>query len=411
MRIIFADHLLPGDASAIADAAVVLDDSDRVVAVGRAAALAPAYAGLPATRIAGVVLPGLVNAHTHLELSALAGKVPGGSGFVPWVERLIAIRPEISPEGEALAIARAVRSLVEGGTVAVGEVTNSLAAAAALAQAGLAGSVFHEVFGWDRERGLARLDALAVERAERFGDGAMGALSYAPSPHTLYTTHPDVVRSAFARAEALGAVASLHLAEHSAERAAIESGGGGVPDWLARRSGLPASAIGWPNSPLFDYAAALGALRPGVLLVHLTDATAAELARVRRSGAQVVLCPSSNLHIEGRLPPLRAMLDAGLAPALGSDSLASSDCLDVLAEAARLLAAFPEVPAWEYVKMATFNGARALGLGDLGSIRAGMRPGLIAVEAPAVNHDAARWLLENVGAPRRVIAHAHSEPS
>ena len=68
MRIIFADHLLPGDASAIADAAVVVDDSDRVVAVGRAAELAPAYAALPATRIAGVVLPGLVNAHTHLAI-------------------------------------------------------------------------------------------------------------------------------------------------------------------------------------------------------------------------------------------------------------------------------------------------------------------------------------------------------
>ena len=406
VRVIVADHLLAGDAPSREAGAVVLDDTDVVLAVGESSTLLalPDYARLPVTRIRGVVFPGLVNAHTHIELSALGGKVPGGGGFVAWVERLIAIRPEISADEESLAIAAAVGALVASGTVGVGEVTNSLVAARALAQAGLVGCIFHEVFGWDRERGVSRLAALQSERAERFPDDDGRTLAYAPSPHTVYTTHPDVVRDALAQAGARGALASLHLAEHDAEREAIESGNGEVAEWLARRAIDSGATAVWPRTPLFDYAESLGALRPDVLLVHLTCARPDELARVRDSGAQAVICPRSNLHIGGQLPPLRAMLDAGLAPALGTDSLASNASLDVLEEAACLHHAFADLAAWEVLKMATFNGARALGLPELGCVRPGARPGLVAVETTDAGDDAAAWLLEHTKAPRRVIA-------
>lgn len=173
-----------------------------------------------------------------------------------------------------------------------------------------------------------------------------------------------------------------------------------MPDWYERRLKQRPE---WPKRPLFDLAADVGALRPGVLLVHLADARPDELARVASSGASAVLCPRSNLYIEGRLPPLLAVREAGIEAALGTDSLASNTSLDVLAEARALADRFPNVPKWELVKMATWNGARALGREDLGRLARGARPGVFAVEGE-LSDDPAAFLLANLRAPRRKLA-------
>jgi len=380
-RAFHADHILLGDAPPLTDAVVSVREDGTIEDVGP-------YRGTPAERVRGVVFPGLVNAHTHLELSALRGKVSGGHGFVAWVDRLVGLRAETMPDEEEEGIRRAVQELVAHATVAVGDVSNTLAAVSSLGARGIGGIVFHEVFGLDRASVLLRIEAVEAPRCPP-------GLAYARAPHTLYTLHPD----AASRLLAGRARTSLHLAEHAAERRAIEHGDGPVPEWLERRLRL---AREWPKRPLFDVAEQLGALRPGVLLVHLTDARPDELARVAASGASVVLCPRSNLFIEGRLPPLLAVLEAGIAPALGTDSLASNTSLDVLDEARALADRFPSVPAWELVRMATANGADALGRPDLGRIARGARPGLFAIEGET--NDPARFVLQRQKAPRVRLA-------
>jgi cytosine/adenosine deaminase-related metal-dependent hydrolase len=137
--------------------------------------------------------------------------------------------------------------------------------------------------------------------------------------------------------------------------------------------------------------------------VHLTDARPEELELVARRGAPVVFCPRSNLFIETRLPPLLGAMAAGLMPALGTDSLASNASLDVLAEARALADRFPTVPASELLRMATWEGARALGRDDVGRIARGARPGLlaIAVDAGAMGDDPCAFVLKNLRSPRR----------
>ncbi|CAN5925641.1 amidohydrolase family protein [soil metagenome] len=400
-RVIHADHVLPGDGPPVVDGAVVVAADGVIADVGPAAEVLPRHAGAEVVRVRGVVFPGLVNAHTHLELSAMRGKVGGGRGFVGWVESLIMLRPELQPDDEAEAMASAIDELERTGTVAVGEVTNSLGAVAALAARGIGGCVFHEVFGQDRDSVLRRIEGLRAELDERFPTWPTGDLSYAPAPHTLYTTHEDAVRALLESARRHGAPTSLHLAEHAPERRAIENGDGPVPEWLfARARQRPA----WPKVPLFDYAERVGALSPTVLLVHLVEARADELARVAAKGAPVVLCPRSNLHIEMKLPPLLAVRAAGIEAALGTDSLASNASLDVLAEAKALADRFPGVPAWELVRMATWNGARALGRPDLGRLAKGARPGVLAVETSQPVADGAGLLLANLRLPRRMLA-------
>ena len=398
MRILHADHVLPGDERPIADGAVVVDDGE-VIAVGRASAVLPAHAGAPIERIHGVLFPGTVNAHVHLELSALHGRVPGGCGFVRWVDDLIDLRAELDEEESKEGIDLAVHALRGFATEAVGEVTNTLGAVTALARAGIGGWIFHEIFGKDRDGVLKRIAGLPNEVAQRLPAWPTRDLDYAPAPHTLYTTHFDAVRALAEAAFARDLRTSLHLAEHASERRAIEQGDGPMVDWF---EGKTKQRSEWPCVPLFDYAEVVGVLHPAMVLVHLTDARPDELKRVAESGASVVLCPRSNLHIENRLPPLLTMLEAGLAPALGTDSLASNASLDVLAEARTLHERFLTVPAWEIVRMATWNGARALGRTDLGRIAKGARPGLYAVEGDVVG-DAAAHLLVQVGLPRRRV--------
>src|SRR5678815_3927271 len=147
MRIIHADWVILGDIAPLADGAIVVDDSGAIAHVGEARDVLVRFGSSSIQRIDGLVMPGLVNAHTHLELSALRGRVPGRDGFVRWVEHLIGARVELSPDEEESAIRDATAELRATCTVAVGEVTNGLGAVGALAEAKIAGCIFHEVFG------------------------------------------------------------------------------------------------------------------------------------------------------------------------------------------------------------------------------------------------------------------------
>jgi cytosine/adenosine deaminase-related metal-dependent hydrolase len=399
--LVVADGLVMGDRRDVRDGAVVIEESGAVVEAGPAAEILPRHAGLAVTRVHGVVMPGLVNAHTHLELSALRGQVPGGAGFLAWVDRLIGARAELEADEAAQAIERAVSDLVSFGTAAVGEVTNTLSAVRPLARAGIGGCVFHEAFGLRRQAVMDAVHGLAAARADVVGEWPTASLVYAPAPHTLYTTHPDAVRALLAIARERGARSTLHLAEHAAERHALERGEGPLVAWLEGKMRLAPGDAMWPQSSPVEFADDLGALAPDVLLVHLADARPEELEKVASRQAPVVVCPRSNLYIDAKLPPLLAMREAGLEPALGTDSLASNASLDVLAEARALADRFSVVPAHELLQMATWNGARALGRPDLGRIAAGARPGLVAVEGELRGVEPSAFVLANVKAPRR----------
>lgn len=355
--------------------AVVVDRTGRIVAVGPQAAVQARFPDVPFAAFAAVLTPGLVNAHTHLELSALRGRVPGGGGFVAWLRILLQRRAAASPEENLEAISSGAAELLRCGTAAVGEVTNTLATVEALSSAPLLACVFHEVYGVTAER-AGRV--LALARQARAALGTLPAnLRYALSPHTPYSTHPELLREVLAEPRPAGTRLSMHVLEHSAERAFMTGGGGPLARFL-EEAGLEPD---WASPAVGSVAhlEQLSALGPEMIVVHLTDAHEEEIVRVAALGCPVVLCPRSNLHIEVRLPPLTALLAAGVRPGLGTDSLASSPSLDVLAEAQALHLRFPQVPARTLLAMATGFGADVLGLSDhVGRLTEGLSPGVVA---------------------------------
>jgi cytosine/adenosine deaminase-related metal-dependent hydrolase len=341
----------------IADGALALDGEVVVAAGPRAEVEARHGAAEP---LDAVLLPALVNAHTHLEVSHLRGQVPGGAGLAAWIASFV--RARAGAREDPAAVERAVASLRACGVAAVGDVTNTLAALPALSHAGLAGRLFHEVYGLSEARIRA---ALAEAEAVRDAAPAPGpGLRIVPSPHAVYSTNPRVV------AGLLGAgPASIHLAEDPAERAFVTGGEGPLAELMAALGAGEVRPRG--RSPV----ACAGGLHAGNLVVHAVDLDAEDVEVLRRTGATAVLCPRSNLHIGGRLPDLPRLLSAGVRLAVGSDSLASSPSLSPLAELAALSRAFPQVAAERLLPLA-WNGG-CVGAPSVGRLAVGTAPGVV----------------------------------
>jgi aminodeoxyfutalosine deaminase len=376
MRLVSARWVLPVDRPLIADGAVALDGDGVVLAVGQRAELRRRYAGAVEERAEGALLPGLVNAHCHLELSVAAGLVKGGRGLVDWVGTLAAT-PPVTPAARQAAAAQAAAAAARLGTAAIGDVGNTLDAVDGIARAGLRGTLFHELVG---SREAASGGALADAARERAAAATWPAgLAYVPAPHAPYSVGADLLRRIFAAAARAGVATSIHVAEDEDELALLRDGSGRWPAVLHALGVAPGSRT--PGKAPLAYLASLGAFDAPAppLLVHMVHACPEDRALARRAGATVVLCPRSNLHIGGRLPDVEKLLDEGVPVALGTDSLASVDDLSLWAEMATLAAGFPAVPAARWLQAATAGGARALGLAACGALAPGKRPGLLDV--------------------------------
>lgn len=348
---------------------------------------------------AGVLLPGPVNAHTHLELSALGGLSAGGAGFVPWVEALVAARPLLAPDEARRATAAAVAGLVAAGTAAVGDISNALAHLDLLAAAPFDSVVFHELIGWDPSRAERTIEEAEARQSAALAESTTPAsrVTLRLAAHTPQSVSGALLRSLVRR----DSLACIHVAESPAEVEFLRSGGGVWAAFLESRGlRVPFDAPG--TSPV-RYLDALGVLRPGLVAVHCVHVDDEELGLLVKRGVKVVLCPRSNRSLDVGRAPLPRMLAAGLQPGLGSDSLASSPSLDVLEEATLLHRDFPLVPTHTLVRMATRGGAEALGLADLGRLAPGHRAFLAFARADAGLSDPEGFLVSGEARTERVV--------
>ena len=407
MRLISARWVIPIVGPPIAEGAVVLADqvdqadqadqstidatggsaldatSSTVLAIGTRADLRRDYPGASETRAEGALCPGLVNAHAHLELSALAGCVPGGDGVINWTRRLATCLAEQDPGAVVSAALDAARAAIDAkafGTAAIGDVGNGTAGWRALGRAGLRGVFFHELVGSREARTGDALGDATKERATVPESERPKGVNVVPAPHAPYSVGPDLMRRIFAAASAAGRATTIHLAEDIDEIQLLRDGGGAWPAVLRKMGVAPEERA--PGLGPTAYLERLGAFAapPSPLLVHMVHADGDDRRRARATGATVVLCPRSNLHIGGRLPDVPALIADGVRLAIGTDSLASVPNLSPWAEIATLAARFPDVPARTWLAATTTAGASALGLALLGSLAPGNRPGLLDVE-------------------------------
>jgi 5-methylthioadenosine/S-adenosylhomocysteine deaminase len=364
--VVSADWVLPVEGEPIQDGAVAFEDG-LIVAVGPAAKLG---AG---TRYEGAaIVPGFVNAHTHLEYAVYAG-FGDGEPFERWIGTHIRRKSLLAPD-DHLAIARlgAVESLASGVTT-VGDASYSAATAQAAAELGLRATVYLEVFGADANAALERFAALRAAAEPHLSD----RVRLGVSPHAPYTVSAEV----YGAVEALGLPVMTHLHETRDERDWVERGAG---TWAASMGDKLVAPAGMSGIRLL---AERGLLSPRLAAVHCVDLEPDELALLATSGAGVVHCPRSNGYLGCGIAPLRALLDAGVTVGLGTDSPNSAVDFDLFAELratlqqARARERDPQaLSATKALELATLGGARALRLADeIGSLVPGKRADLAIV--------------------------------
>ena len=372
-------------------------DRGRVVALGAAGKRVLAD-GAEVVELGDVaLLPGLVNAHTHLELSYLRDEVPPASHFVTWIRGVMKARRERpDPSGAEIldAVDNALKEAVACGTAVVGDISNTLVTFGPLTRSSLAAVVFYELIRFNTAdpagvvaQAVADLDGLVP--TDRVRTGLAAHAPYSVAPLVLRAIRQAVDRRPFAPC-------SIHLAESAEEIEFILNGGGA---WRALLEEIGSWDPAWvpPGGTPVEFLDDSGFLDSRVLAVHGVQMTTADLDRLVARGTTLVTCPRSNGHTGAGAPPIEDFYNYGVKVAVGTDSLASSPDLNVFAELATMRALAPTVSAAALLDSATRQGAQALGFDqDYGTIEPGKSGRLLAVTIPADTIDVEEYLVGGV---------------
>ncbi len=391
-----AEWVLPISDAPIGRGAVAIEGG-RIVSVG----VSDGSEDIALGRVA--VLPGLVNAHTHLELSYLHGRIPPAPSFLEWVRPMLAARSEragIDEQAVLSAAADAIRRARLTGTALFGDVSNTLSAVALLRKAGMAACVFHELIGF---RGVDANEQVAAARRAIDALSATDDVRLSLAPHAPYSVSPALFSAIRRDLDEHGTrlVSTVHLGESPEEVELLKKGTG---PWRALLEDIGVWNETWqvPACSPVEYLSDLGFLQNSVLAVHGVQLEGSDLSRLRTLGVTVVSCPRSNRYVGVGSPPLEAFYAMDLDVALGTDSLASVDDLNMFSELAEARRIAPRVPARALLHSATLTGATALGFGDdYGSIEPGKRAALIAVRVPEGVNDVEEYLVSG-GEPVRL---------
>jgi cytosine/adenosine deaminase-related metal-dependent hydrolase len=326
-----------------------------------------------------LLMPGLVNAHTHLELGFAQGAVAPGPDFTDWLGRLLAAIRSASDDPARIetAITAGLAASLRAGTTTLGDITRDPEMTRAL------------IARTDpRPTVVSYGEVIAVGRLrERAGPLIAAARSPAPasdiivglSPHAPYTVEPEVLSQCGQAARADGLPLCMHAAETGDEAAFTAHGSGRLREHLERLK-VWDDRVPIAGTRPIELLARCGLLGPKTLLAHANYVDADDIARLAQSGTSVAYCPRTHAAFEHPPHPVAALLSAGVNVCLGTDSLASNPSLSILDEVRFLHAGRPEITPEMLLRMATGNGARALGLADqIGNLQEGRRADLVAI--------------------------------
>jgi 5-methylthioadenosine/S-adenosylhomocysteine deaminase len=406
LRRYHAAWVLPVTAPPIRDGTVAVQ-GERIAYVGPRAG---APDGEDCELDNALLMPGLVNAHTHLELTAMRGMLEE-LPFSDWIATLQRAKVAVLDPDRLLDSTRA--GIAEGllaGITCYADTCDSGMALRAMREAGVRGIMYQEVFGPDPERAAEALESLR-QRVETHRASTDALRMIGVSPHAPYTVS-DTLFDAVARyAGEESLPVAVHIAESADELQFVRDGTGPfATGWQQRGFAVSARA----RSPI-ALLERLGMLGPRTLAVHCVHADAADIAALAATRTAVAHCPISNAKLGHGIAPLRELLDAGVRVGLGSDSMASNNRMHLLEEARFAVMAQHArhrdpcvLGAHAALELATIGGASALGLDSrIGSLEVGKDADLAAFPldgaAAAAEHDAEAAAVWSLGGARAVM--------
>jgi aminodeoxyfutalosine deaminase len=319
-----------------------------------------------------VLMPALVNAHTHLELSALKGQTAPDKGFREWVKQILELREALGLEALMAGVDQGIKELAASGCGAIGEISTLGITGKPFAASGLGGVWFKEFIGSDPD----------YNPGWYHGNGHCNISLAGHAPHT---TAPSVLQILKTNSLRQKLPFSIHLAESEDELDFIRNGSGAWADFLTQR-GIDYSDWGLPCRSPIQHLENMRLLDPKTLAVHLIHTDEEDLRILGQRKTHVCLCPRSNLSLHDRLPNIKQLAGAGISLCLGTDSLASVPTLSIFDEMACLAENCSFLSPREILAMATVNGAAALGVEDLhGTLAPGKTARFLKIPLKASN--------------------------
>ena len=369
--ILRAKYVMPNSRTIIENGAVAIQGS-KIVDVGPYPTVRDSGASPIHDLGKATLTPGLVNAHTHLDLTSSADSVQRTPKFTDWVFQIVEKR---TPSAIGTSVRVGVQQSLVGGVTTVGDIDGTGDSVQILRDTPIRKVVFFEVLGFSGEhadKGLARLTTYLD--APPASDSLLTA---ALSPHAPYSTSAEIYRQCVAS----GLSVCTHIAETETELEFLSGGTGAFVDYL---EGLGISTVGWhpPQATPMQYMKTLGVLRENSLLVHCNYLTDADVATLAESGASVVFCPRSHHYFYHTDHPVVQLIENGINVTVGTDSLASNWSLSLLDELKFLAQTQPCIRPETLFDMATYNGAKALGLARVGRLEKDWQADVIAVQIP-----------------------------
>jgi len=328
----------------------------------------------PAEFYNGIIIPGFVNCHCHLELSHLKGNIAKRTGLGGFLAELQQIRKS-SPETIISAASEADSAMYDEGIVLCADICNNSLTFSIKKNSKISYLNLLEVFATDPGQAETRINEVVKlsEESERQG------LPFSIVPHTVYAVSLPLFRLIKERT-ADNRVTSIHFMETEGEEAFVKEHSGPLMETF-RKAGLVADKLLTPGScvsAILDEVTPSGSL----ILVHNTFAERDTVNRVNQRGnVYWCLCPNANLYIENRMPPATMLAGEGCDIVTGTDSLASNESLSILSELMTIQEHFPSIGLTDLISWATINGARALGQEEkYGKIEPGKKPGLLLLD-------------------------------
>ncbi|MFI7066831.1 amidohydrolase family protein [Kribbella sp. NPDC050124] len=382
-RTIVADWVVPVSSPPLREGAVVIV-ADRIAWVGHRTALPAPWTGLPVEELAGVVTPGLVNAHCHLQYTAFAEVgMQSYMSFEEWSESFGVAYGGVRDGSFWRESSRAgVRQALATGTTAMADIVTSQEASGVLFEGGLAGVEFLEVIGQTEQRWRDSGRACFLAWLDDAAPGPRGI-----SPHAPYSVDGGVISDLVAIAAEREMRIHSHLAESSVEATHYQHGDRTVVQVWGERSGEFALVrTGGSGRRTAEYAASTGLLGASTHVAHGIYLDRAEREMLLANRTAVALCPRSNAIVGDGPAPVAAYLSEGHEISVGTDSLSSSPSLDLMADVKALARiardqgyAHPDLNR-RLIRAATLGGARALGLCNRGALEAGASADLAVFE-------------------------------
>ncbi len=373
LRKISADYIFPISSPPIKNGVLIFDEKGKIVDL-----IDPTKTELnleDVQLVIGLLCPGFVNTHCHLELSWMKDRIPEKTGLADFVVH-IEKQKKLRNEDEVFeAIANADIEMRKNGIVAVGDISNTAYTFPAKAGSTIDYYTFIEVYGsmpWLADEKIEKALGIHQQLTEKYG------LKGSISPHATYSVSEPLFLKIKAFAEKHQSILSIHHQESEAENHFFKDKSGWIIENM-KKIGIDYSwfkATG--KSPLESIAGMLPEENP-ILLVHNTFSTEENInfAQSYFENISWCLCPNANLYIENKLPDVQLFTRKNVRITLGTDSLASNRELSMLDEMKTLTGAFPEISLEEILKWGTLNGAEFLGLSHkYGSFEKGKTPGI-----------------------------------